>query len=102
MNTDRQNFKHEYTKYWNRYTNEQLANELYADTLRVGPDIDGGYTNRSFYVNTASELLNDIRDDFNQIDSLYPQSEFDELTIQKLPLGLKKFFTDEQIPRNYQ
>ncbi|MCV9386598.1 hypothetical protein [Reichenbachiella ulvae] len=98
-NSGKRPFEHNYAKYWNRYSDEQLTNELFADTLKVGPDFDGGFTNREFYVNTTSELLNDLRDDINKIDSLFPQRAFDELTIRQLPLGFKQTFTDEQANR---
>ena len=36
------------------------------------------------------------KSDNNKIDSLYPMTSFDELTIKKLPFGFKKTLTNEQ------
>lgn len=94
--TDRKYFNHDYEKYWDMYSNQQLMDTLFSDTLAVGPDIDGGWTSREFYVNRTNELLADLKDDTNKIDSLYPMVSFDEITIKKLPLGFKKTFTVEQ------
>jgi hypothetical protein len=94
--TDKKDFVHRYEKYWDKYTDQQLIDTLFSDTLNVGPDTDGGWTTRAFYINTAKELIADLQDDKNKIDSLYPMTPFDELTIKKLPLGFKKTFTNEQ------
>jgi len=94
--TDKKNFEHNYSKYWDKYTDQQLIDTLFSDTLNVGPDSEGGWTTREFYINTTKELIADLQDDKNKIDSLYPMAAFDELTIKKLPLGFKKTFTNEQ------
>ena len=94
--TDKKDFEHSYEKYWDKYTEQQLIDTLYSDTLMVGPDAEGGWTTREFYINTTKELIADLQDDKNKIDSLYPMTAFDELTIKKLPLGFKKTFTYEQ------
>lgn len=94
--TDKKDFEHSYEKYWDKYTEQQLIDTLYSDTLMVGPDTEGGWTKREFYINTTKELLADLQDDKNKIDSLYPLTPFDEVTIKKLPLGFKKTFTYEQ------
>ncbi len=94
--TDKKDFEHSYEKYWDKYTEQQLIDTLYSDTLMVGTDTEGGWTKREFYINTTKELIADLQDDKNKIDSLYPMSAFDELTIKKLPLGFKKTFTYEQ------
>lgn len=98
-NSDKKDCEHDYVRYWNRYTTEQLVDNLYADTLIIGPDIEGEYTNHRFYIDKTSELLQDLRDDLNKTDSLYPQTAFDELTIKKLPFGNKQTFTNEQLNR---
>jgi hypothetical protein len=64
--------------------------------LNVGPDNEGGWTTREFYINSTKQLIADLQDDKHKIDSLYPMTPFDELTIKKLPLGLKKTFTHEE------
>lgn len=94
--TDKKDFEHNYSKYWEKYTDQQLIDTLFSDTLNVGPDNEGGWTTREFYINTTKQLIADLQDDKNKIDSLYPMTPFDELTIKKLPLGFKKSFTNEQ------
>jgi hypothetical protein len=94
--TDKKDFEHNYTKYWNKYTEQQLIDTLYSDTLNIGPDAEGGWTTRVFYINTTKELIADLQDDKKKIDSLYPMTAFDELTIKKLPFGFTKSFTNEQ------
>jgi hypothetical protein len=93
---DKKPFGHNYKKYWDKYTEQQLIDTLFSDTLNVGPDTEGGWTTREFYINTTNELIADLQDDKNKIDSLYPKSAFDEVTIKKLPFGFKKTFTNEQ------
>jgi hypothetical protein len=94
--TDKKDFEHKYVKYWDKYTTQQLIDTLFSDTIDVGPDTEGGWTTREFYINTIEELIADLQDDKNKIDSLYPMTTFDELTIKKLPFGFKKTFTTEQ------
>lgn len=100
--TDKKDFEHSYEKYWDKYTEKQLIDTLYSDTLMVGPDTEGGWTTREFYINTTKELLADLQDDKNKIDSLYPLTAFDEVTIKKLPFGFKKTFTNEQAEKFLQ
>ena len=95
--TDNKNFEHNYEKYWDKYTEQQLIDTLYSDTLNVGPDTEGGWTSREFYKNTTLELIADLQE--HNVDSLYPMTEFDELTIKKIPLGFKKTFTNDQTTR---
>ena len=94
--TERKDFEHNYTKYWDKYTERQLIDTLFSDTLLVGQDIDGRWTSREFYINKTIELLADLKDDKNKIDRLYPMTAFDKITIQKLPLGFKRTFTNKQ------
>ena len=94
--TDKKDFEHNYSKYWDKYTEQQLIDTLFSDTLNVGPDTEGGWTAREFYINTTNELITDMQDHKNKIDSLYPKSAFDEVTIKKLPFGFKRTFTNEQ------
>ena len=100
--TDKKDFEHNYSKYWDRYTDEQLIDTLFSDTLDLGPDTEGGWTTREFYINTTKELIADLQDDKNKIDSLYPLTAFDELIIKKLPFGFKKTFTNEQTEKFLQ
>jgi hypothetical protein len=94
--TDKKNFDHSYEKYWDKYTDQKLIDTLFSDTLNVGPDTEGSWTTREFYVNTTKQLIADLQDDKNKIGSLYPMTPFDELTIKKLPIGFKRTLTDEQ------
>ncbi|WP_264558473.1 hypothetical protein [Flavobacterium sp. N2270] len=94
--TDRKDFVHSYEKYWDKYTDQQLVDTLFSDTLDVGPDTEGGWTTREFYINTTKELIADLKDDKNKVDSLYPMTAFDELTIKKIPIGFSKTLTNEQ------
>lgn len=93
---DKNDFEHRYIKYWDKYSEKQLTDTLFSDTLNIGPDAEGGQTAKEFYVNNTKELLADLQDDQKKTDSLYPMTAFDELTIRKLPLGLKKTFTKKQ------
>lgn len=97
--TDKKNFEHNYVKYWDKYTQQQLIDTLFSDTLRVGPDNKGEFTSREFYKTSIKELISDLEDDKNIIDSLFPMFAFDEITIKKLPLGFKKTFTKEHTER---
>jgi hypothetical protein len=92
-------FAHNYVKYWDKYSEKQLIDTLFSDTLMVGPDSEGGWTTREFYINTTKELIADLRDDKNSIDRLYPMTAFDKLTIKKTPFGLESTFTSKQIER---
>lgn len=94
--TDKKNFEHNYSKYWDKYPDQELIDTLFSDTLDVGPDTEGGWTTREFYINTTKELIADLQADKNKIDSLYPMVAFDEVTIKKLQFGFKKTFSNEQ------
>lgn len=96
---EKKDFVHNYKKYWDKYTEQELIDTLYSDTLMVGPDIEGNCSSRVFYINTTKALIADLQDDKGKVDSLYPMKAFDELTIRKLPLGFNKTFTYEQIAR---
>jgi hypothetical protein len=93
---EKNDFEHNYVKYWDKYPAQQLIDTLFSDTLLVGPTTEGGWKTREFYINTTKELIADLRDDQKIIDSLYPMTDFDELTIKNLPHGLKNTFTKEQ------
>jgi hypothetical protein len=95
--TNKKEFEHNYVKYWDRYTEQQLIDTLFSDTLMVGPDTDGGRAPREFYINKIQELLTDLNNDKNKPERLYPMTDFDKLTIKKLPLGFKRIFTNEQV-----
>lgn len=95
LKTDRRNFEHDYLKYWEKYSEQQLIDTLYADTLKVGPDNEEGWTSRDFYKKTTRELIIELQNN-KSVDSLYPMTEFNELKIRKLPFGFSKTFSKEQ------
>lgn len=97
---DIKNFEHNYVKYWDTYSQQQLIDTLFSDTLQVGPDAEGNWTTRKFYSNVINQLIADLQDD--KTDSLFPMTAFDKLTIKKLPLGFKKTFTNEQTEKLLQ
>jgi len=94
LKSDKKNFDHDYLTYWDKYSEQQLIDTLYSDTLKVGPDTEGGWTTRDFYKNTTQELINDLQK--NKADGLYPMTEFNEVKIEKLPFGFAKAFSNEQ------
>ena len=94
---DKKIYEHNYLKYWDKYSEEQLVDKLYSDTLNVGPDTEGGWTTREFYKNTTQQLIADLQE--KKDDGLYPMKEFDNVTIKKLPIGFEKTFSNEQITK---
>ncbi len=90
-------FEHNYTKYWEKYSKQELVDNLYSDTLIFGKEIGGDRTDRDFYIYTTKELITDLEDDREIVDSLFPNATFDQVTIKKLPLGFKTILTREQI-----
>lgn len=97
--TNKQDFVHNYEKYWDKYTDQQLRDTLLSDTLPVGNDNEGEGTSRVFYISRINDLLDDLKDDQHSTDSLYPMTSFDELTIKKVPFGFSKTLTREQTSR---
>lgn len=95
----KKNFKHNYPKYWEKYSDLELKDKLYADTLKVGPDADGKNTATTFYKDQIEKLLIELNRDKNKVDQLYPMADFDEVTASNGTFGRKKAFTDEQISR---
>jgi hypothetical protein len=59
---DKKIYEHNYSKYWDKYSEEQLVDKLYSDTLNVGPDTEGGWTTREFYKNTTKQLIADLQE----------------------------------------
>jgi len=59
--TDKKDFEHSYDKYLDKYTDQQLIDALFSDTLNVGPDTEGGWTTREFYTNTTKQLIADFK-----------------------------------------
>lgn len=80
-------YQHDYKKYYEEYELSNLIDSLYSDTLKIGPDSEGNRTATPFYISKIKALIHDLKDDWNQIDSLYPNIEFDEITIQNITIG---------------
>lgn len=95
--TNSTDYEHTYKKYWEKYSEQQLKDSLFADTLNIGPDIYGGFNDNTFYTNTINELLEDIADDVQNVDSLFPMTSFDQVNIQPLPFGVNRTFNKKQI-----
>lgn len=99
FNSDKKVFEHSYEKYWDKYSDEQLIDSLYSDTLIVGCGVEEGDVSKEFYINVTKELLVDLSEDKRNIDSLYPMTAFDCISISQLPLGLKRTFTEKQMKK---
>ena len=97
--SDKKCFEHNYAKYWDKYSTQKLVEFLYADTLNVGPDIDGGSSIKGFYIQHTEQLITDLQKDKGKMERLYPMTAFDELQIVKWPIGSAKTFTNEQTKR---
>lgn len=94
----KQVFKHNYPNFKKLYSQQELKNVLYRDTLDMGPDSDGRLTSNHFYVQSIQQLLEDLSDD-RIPDSLYPMQPFDEISVSRLPLGFSKSLSDKQMSR---
>jgi hypothetical protein len=85
-----------YDKYYDNYTFDQLKDTLFSDTLMVGPDVDGRQTHRQWYTDRIQELINDLKDDWNNSDSLFPMKPFDKIKISKSPWEWSQTLTNKQ------
>ncbi|WP_343604900.1 hypothetical protein [Fluviicola sp.] len=95
----KKNFEHLYPKYWEKYSDLQLRDSLYADTLLVGPDIDGGNSAADFYKEEIHKLLIDLRNDKYKTDRLYPMASFSEVVLTDKSSGENHLLTTKQISR---
>ena len=59
----KKNFEHNYPKYWEKYTDLQLRDSLFADTLLIGSDSDGENSATDFYKEEIHRLLIDLKND---------------------------------------
>lgn len=96
-NSKNSRFEHDYPTYWEKYSDQQLIDSLYSDTLKIGLDSDGRNTSFRFYRQVISELIVDLQEDRKNKDSLYPKKPFDKVTIQTWPIGRIKQFNSKQI-----
>lgn len=92
-------YQHDYIKFYEKYEQSLLIDSLYSDTLSIGTDSEGNRTITPFYISKIEELIADLKDDWNEIDSLYPGVEFDEISIQKIPIGNKYSLDKKRMDR---
>lgn len=88
-----------YPRYYDKYSFQQLRDTLYSDTLLVGPDTDGGFSQRRWYADKISELLLDLKSDWQNPDSLFPLTKFDKIKITKSPWEFAQTLTNNQANR---
>ena len=88
-----------YPRYYDKYSFQQLRDTLYSDTLLVGPDPDGRFTERMWYADRISELISDLKSDWNNPDSLFPLTKFDKIKITKSPWEFAQTLTNDQANR---
>jgi len=77
----------QYSKYWEKYTWQQVKDATYKDTLKINfrtPEGNLDNDTRDFYLEKISLLLNDLNDDWGKADSLYPQVAFDAVKVTQL------------------
>lgn len=95
----KKNFEHLYPKYWEKYSDLQLRDSLYADTLLVGSGNDGGNAANDFYKEEIHELLVDLRNDKYRTDRLYPMASFNEVKLTDKSSGESHVLTEKQVSR---
>lgn len=88
-----------YPKYYDKYSFQQLGDTLYSDTLLVGPDPEGGFSQRIWYTEKIAELLSDLKSDWQKPDSLFPLTKFDKIKITKSPWEFAQTLTNDQANR---
>ena len=87
-----EDYSHNYPKYWDQYTQSQVKDSIFADTV--------GKT--SFYLRTTSKLVADLKDDWGKTDSLFPQAKFNAVKITQVVEGLSKkvrYMNENQVNR---
>lgn len=95
----KKNFEHAYPKYWEKYTDLQLRDSLFADTLLIGADSDGGSSAKDFYKEEIHRLLIDLKNDKYKNDRLYPMLAFNEVVLSELSSGSTYELSDKQIEK---
>ena len=94
-----ENYSLNYPKFYDKYSFDQLRDTLYSDTLFVGSDVDSGRTQIQWYTERISELLADLKSDWQIPDSLYPQRKFDKIKISHSPWEFDITLTNDQANR---
>ncbi len=95
----KKNFEHNYPKYWEKYTDLQLKDSLFADTLLVGTDLDRENSAKDFYKEEIHSLLIDLKNDKYKEDRLYPMLSFNEVVLSELSTGLTYELSNRQIEK---
>lgn len=95
----KKNFEHNYPKYWEKYTDLQLRDSIFADTLLVGNDIDQGDSAKDFYKEEIHRLLIDLKNDKYKNDRLYPMLTFNEVVLSELSSGEIYTLSEKQIQK---
>ncbi|MEM7373303.1 MAG: hypothetical protein AAF587_32055 [Bacteroidota bacterium] len=80
-------YVHAYPSYWDKYSQQEFIDSLYADTLLIGPDSDGAWSSRTFYVESTDMLVSDINKQWQRPDQLYPAKSFDRVRMKVIPFG---------------
>ncbi|WP_300666626.1 hypothetical protein [Fluviicola sp.] len=93
------NFEHNYPKYWEKYTDLQLRDSIFADTLLVGSDTDTESSAKDFYKEEIHRLLIDLKNDKYKNDRLYPMLAFNEVVLSNLASGETYSLSDYQIEK---
>lgn len=95
----KKNFEHNYPKYWEKYTDLQLRDSLFADTLLIGSDSDGENSATDFYKEEIHRLLIDLKNDKYKNDRLYPMLDFNEVILSDLSSGSTYGVSVQQIEK---
>ncbi len=95
----KKNFEHSYPKYWEKYTDLQLRDSLFADTLKIGADIEGKNSAKDFYKEEIHRLLIDLKNDKYKNDRLYPMLAFNEVVLSELSSGSTYELSNKQIEK---
>lgn len=100
-----ENYSHNYPKYWDQYTQSQIKDSIFSDTLAINfRELEGKINNsvRDFYMKKISLLINDLKDDWDKKDSLYPKAKFNAVKVTQVVKGLFKkvrYMNENQVNR---
>ncbi len=95
----KKNFEHTYPKYWEKYSDLQLKDSLFADTLLIGAGNDGKNSATDFYKEEIHRLLIDLKNDKYKNDRLYPMLAFNEVVLSDLSSGSTYELSNKQIEK---
>lgn len=95
----KKNFEHNYPKYWEKYTDLQLRDSIFADTLLIGDGFDRENPAKDFYKEEIHRLLIDLKNDKYKDDRLYPMLSFNEVVLSELSSGATYELSTRQIEK---